>query len=318
MPDESAARVALATCAQVPDLDQDTRTLLSPLAKIGIDVRAAVWSDCHVDWGQYDLTVVRSCWDYHENRDRFLAWARAVDHLANPADVLAWNTDKQYLTELSGRGIPVVATTWLEPGRDADLPTQGRWVIKPAISLAGLETGLYDAERPEQWAAMCAHIHRLLAAERTVMLQPYQAQIEQDGETSLIFVEGLLCHAVRRSSILTGPADGADHRFIPAPGQHIEPVRPDAACVRLAERVLELVPDSNELLYARVDLVRTGNGAVQLMEVELTEPQLFLAHYPPATARLAHAIAARVTARRPTTPRELSRTTAWLGPRGKS
>ena len=318
MPDESAARVALATCAQVPDLDQDTRTLLSPLARIGIDVRAAVWSDCHVDWGQYDLTVVRSCWDYHENRDRFLAWARAVDHLANPADVLAWNTDKHYLAELSGHGIPVVATTWLEPDRDADLPTSGRWVIKPAVSLAGLETGLYDAERPEQWAAMCAHIHRLLAAERTVMLQPYQAQIEQNGETSLIFVEGRLCHAVRRSSILTGPADGADHRFIPAPGQHIEPVRPDAACVRLAERVLELVPDSNELLYARVDLVGAGNGPSQLMEVELTEPQLFLAHSPPTTTRLAQTIAARVTARRPTTPRELSMTTAWLGPRGKS
>jgi hypothetical protein len=110
MPDESTARVALATCARVPDLDQDTKTLLFPLARIGIDVRAAVWSDCRVDWGQYDLTVVRSCWDYHENRDRFLAWARAVDHLANPADVLAWNTDKHYLTELTGHGIPVVPT----------------------------------------------------------------------------------------------------------------------------------------------------------------------------------------------------------------
>src|SRR5215217_1763392 len=76
MPDESTARVAFATCAQVPDLDRDTKTLLFPLARIGIDVRAAVWSDCRVDWGQYDLTVVRSCWDYHENRDRVLAWAR--------------------------------------------------------------------------------------------------------------------------------------------------------------------------------------------------------------------------------------------------
>ena len=225
MPDESTARVALATCAQVPDLDRDTKTLLFPLARIGIDVRAEVWSDCRVDWGQYDLTVVRSCWDYHENRDRFLAWARAVDHLANPAGVLAWNTDKHYLTELAGHGIPVVPTTWLEPGRDGDLPTRGRWVVKPAVSLAGLDTGLYDAERPEQSAAMCAHIHRLLPAGQTVMLQPYQAQIERDGETSLIFVDGLLCHAVRRLSILTGPADGADHRFIPAPGQHIDPVR---------------------------------------------------------------------------------------------
>ena len=150
------------------------------------------------------------------------------------------------------------------------------------------------------------------------MLQPYQAQIERDGETSLIFVEGLRCHAVRRSSILTGPADGADHRFIPAPGPHIDPVRPDTAWVRLAERVLELVPDSNELLYARVDLVGARNGTVQLMEVELTEPQLFLAHSPPTTARLAQAIAARVTTCRPTTSPESNMTTAGPGPRRKS
>ena len=64
-------------------------------------------------------------------------------------------------------------------------------MVKPAVSLAGLDTGLYDAERPEQLTAMCAHIHRLLAAGQTVMLQPYQAQIEREGETSLIFVEGL-------------------------------------------------------------------------------------------------------------------------------
>jgi hypothetical protein len=318
MPDRSAARVALATCVQVLDLDEDTRTLLRPMAEIGIDVRAEVWNDPRVDWARYDLTVIRSCWDYHENRDRFLAWARAVDHLANPAGVLAWNTDKHYLTELAGHGIPVVPTTWLEPGRDADLPTRGRWVVKPAVSLAGLDTGVYDAGRPEQGSAMRAHAGRLLTAGRTVMLQPYQAAIERDGETSLIFIEGRLSHSVRRSSTLTGPADGADHRFTPAPGQRIEPVRPDAAQVRLAERALEVVPDSDELLYARVDLVGDGNGTAQLMEVELTEPQLFLAHSAPTIGCLAHAIAARATARRPTPPRASTETTVRRGPRGKS
>ena len=33
MPDESTARVALATCAQVPELDRDTKTLLFPRGK---------------------------------------------------------------------------------------------------------------------------------------------------------------------------------------------------------------------------------------------------------------------------------------------
>ena len=31
----------------------------------------------------------------------FLDWARRVPRLANPADVIAWNTDKRYLAELA-------------------------------------------------------------------------------------------------------------------------------------------------------------------------------------------------------------------------
>jgi hypothetical protein len=73
---------------------------------------------------------------------------------------------------------------------------------------------------------------------------------------------------------------------------------PDAAQVQLAERVLEEVPGSEKLLYARVDLVDDGNGTAQLMEVELTEPQLFLALSVTTTTRPAHTIAARVAARR--------------------
>jgi hypothetical protein len=38
----------------------------------------------------------------------------------------------------------------------------------------------------------------------------------------------------------------------------IEPMRPDAAQVQLAERILEEVPGSEELLYARIDLVDDG------------------------------------------------------------
>jgi hypothetical protein len=61
--------------------------------------------------------VVRSCWDYVPRRAEFLAWAQRVPRLANPAEVLAWNTDKRYLRELAAAGVPVVPTTWVAPGR---------------------------------------------------------------------------------------------------------------------------------------------------------------------------------------------------------
>jgi hypothetical protein len=45
------------------------------------------------------------------------------------------------------------------------------------------------------------------------------------------------------------------------------------------------------LLYARVDLVRLADGAPALIELELTEPYLFLRYAPDAAGNLARALA---------------------------
>ena len=80
----------------------------------------SVWDDPAVDWDAFDLTVVRSTWDYVGRRDEFLAWAESVPRLHNPAEVLRWNTDKRYLAELTEAGLPVVPT-WFD-----ELPEPGR------------------------------------------------------------------------------------------------------------------------------------------------------------------------------------------------
>lgn len=100
------ARVVLVTCAQLPDLDTDTRILAASLSSHGMSVVPAVWDDPAVDWDEVDLAVVRSCWDYCARRCEFLAWAARVPRLANPADVLSWNTDKRYLVDLATAGVP--------------------------------------------------------------------------------------------------------------------------------------------------------------------------------------------------------------------
>jgi hypothetical protein len=106
--DRAAPRVALVTCAQVPELDADSRRLLGPLAARGVASEPVVWDDPTVDWAGFDLAVVRSCWDYVPRRSEFLAWARSVPRLANPPEVLAWNTDKRYLQDPADAGVPVV------------------------------------------------------------------------------------------------------------------------------------------------------------------------------------------------------------------
>src|SRR3569623_552437 len=111
--------VLLASCAQARGLDNDESLLLAALADAGASAVAADWADPTVDWAAADADVVRSTWDYAPRRDEFLAWARRVEAatpLHNPAAVLAWNTDKRYLTELAADGLAVVPTGWATPG----------------------------------------------------------------------------------------------------------------------------------------------------------------------------------------------------------
>ena len=87
-------RVALATCRDLPAGDEDAVPLLAGCAAAGLDAEWRVCDDPAVDWDSYDLVVIRSTWDYVPRRDDFAAWAASVPRLANPADVVAWNTDK--------------------------------------------------------------------------------------------------------------------------------------------------------------------------------------------------------------------------------
>jgi len=116
--------------------------LILPLAARGVSATPAAWDDGKIDWARFDLVVVRSCWDYVPRRRAFLEWTQRVPHLANPAPVLAW-TDKRYLRDLAHGGVRVVATTWLNPEQAWAAPESGAWVIKPAVSMASLDSGRY-------------------------------------------------------------------------------------------------------------------------------------------------------------------------------
>jgi hypothetical protein len=291
-------KVALATCRELPQLDADTRRLIVPLATCGVNATPAVWDDPDVDWARFDLVVVRSCWDYARRRREFLEWAARVPRLANPAPVLAWNTDKSYLSDLAARGIPVVPTEWLRPGQAWSLPERGAWVIKPAVSLASLDTGRYQLEDPGERRLAAEHVRRLHDDGRVVMMQPYLRAIDHEGETLLVYLNGVFSHAMRKAAVLTGPDIGVDRRFQPDGGLTLRRHRPTRRELAAAERVLDAVPWSRDrLLYARVDLISNGDADPILMELELTEPQLYFHDVPTATDRIAVIIEAHVRRR---------------------
>ena len=282
--------VALATAAALPQLDaEDGPPLLAALGRHGVEAEPAVWDDTTVDWAAYDLVVIRSAWDYAPRREAFVAWADAVSartRLANRAEVVRWNTDKRYLRDLAAAGLPVVPTTWLEPADPVRLPTRGEYVVKPAISAGAKDTARYVAGD----AAGAGHAATLLAAGRTVMVQPYLAAVDSSGETGLMFVAGTYSHAVRKGPLLR--LGGSFPAGLYAE-EDIEPRSPSAPERDLAEAVLDAVPGGRRrLLYARVDLVTGPGGGPVLLELELTEPSLFLDCDPPAADRFAAAIAA--------------------------
>ncbi|WP_279579345.1 ATP-grasp domain-containing protein [Fodinicola feengrottensis] len=292
------ARVALVTCAELPDADPDDRKVLYPLTRRGIDTEIVVWDDKSVDWDKYQLVVLRSVWDYVRRRDEFLQWVGTVPRLVNPADVVRWNTDKRYLLQLANLGLSVVPTTWLEPGDASVLPAAGEFVVKPSVGAGSLDTGRYHAEDPELVAKARAHANRLLAARRTVMVQPYLSDVDTKGETALLYFGGSFSHSVKKAAMLAGPVRQIDGLYQP---EEITPHQPTAAELAMGERVLAAVPGGADrlLLYARVDLIPTATGPV-VLELELTEPSLFFAHAQGAAERFADAVAAALEpAKRP-------------------
>ena len=283
-------RVALATCAEVPELDEDGTALVASLARRGIQPVPAIWDSPSVDWSGFDLVVVRSTWDYAERRDFFLAWAEALPRVLNPLDVLRWNTDKRYLCELAAAGVAVVPTQFLEVGGHFS-PPPGRFVVKPAVSAGGRSSASYE---PHDAAQAREHVRALHAEGRAVMIQPYVTRIDERGETAVIYLGGRYSHAIKKASLLSTIGRPTQQLYLDETIEAREPT-PDER--QAADVALAAVPfDQSTFLYARVDLVAADDGSPLVLEVELTEPSLYLAYAADAVERLAGAIAVAVRA----------------------
>jgi len=272
-------RVALATAAHLPELDEDGPLLLAALADAGVDAEVRVWDDPSVEWASYDLVVLRTTWDYWDRREEFVAWARSVPRLANPAEVVEWNTDKAYLGRLAAQGIPVVPTDYVTSARGWQPPAEP-FVVKPTVSAGGRDSAAYGGGA----AAARDHVASLVQQGKVAMVQPYLAGVDTEGETAVLFFDGAYSHGARKGAVLT-PGQGVDNTIDSR--QLVTPRQPSADEIALASEVLEVVRGwGHELLYARVDLLP---GPV-LIELEVTEPSLFLRHADGAAARFAQAV----------------------------
>jgi glutathione synthase/RimK-type ligase-like ATP-grasp enzyme len=289
-PRSASPRVALVTCATLPALDPDDRRLIEPLASMGVEVVPAVWDDQAVNWATFDLAVIRNTWDYPAHRTEFVHWARRVPRLVNPADVIEWNTDKRYLAELAAAGVPTVPTSWLTPGDAVVLPPRGRHVLKPSVGAGSVDAAAFRLHDTHEEALAREHANRLLMSGTSVMVQPYIEGIEEHGETALMFMGGEFSHAVVKGAMLVGdhPSEVGGLYL----QESIAASEPTDAEMEISLRALGAVPGgSDRLAYARVDLVPDTDGNPLLIELELTEPSLFLAYAAGAAQRFARVLA---------------------------
>ena len=290
------ARVALATCSQLPDLSADDLPLIAALADRGVTAEPAVWDDPSVDWQAFDLVLVRSTWDYSPRHDEFLDWVRSLKRVANSADVIAWNTDKRYLRVLEEAGVPVIPTIWLDPERHLSkravhtrMPAFGDFVVKPVVSAGAQNTGRYQPVSAESRGLAISHAVRLLDDGRWVMIQPYVTSVDTSGETCLVFIEGELTHAVRKNALRTGPVQDSAPLYAP---EEMAPFEATPAQVEVAQRALAVAREATgaDLTYARVDLVSGDDGEPMVIELELTEPSLWMKYGTDVEDRLADAV----------------------------
>jgi glutathione synthase/RimK-type ligase-like ATP-grasp enzyme len=277
-------RIGFVTSAELRALTDDDRGTIPVFARRGLEVLPAVWTEPLP--GGLDALVLRSTWDYHLRLPEFLAWVEAVEArglpLWNPPATVRWNVDKRYLLELEPE-IPIVPTRHLLRGsriRLSELLRDAGWteaVVKPSIS-----GGAYETWSTQQGAADDARFAQQLEAV-DCLVQPFLPELVEDGEWSLLFFRGRYSHAV-----IKRPRSG-DFRVQEEFGGEVSAAVPPGEVIAAATRALAAA--GQETLYARVDGV-VRKGRLELMELELVEPSLFLWAEAAALERFAAAVVA--------------------------
>jgi glutathione synthase/RimK-type ligase-like ATP-grasp enzyme len=287
-----AMRIALASCKRLPEPDPDEALLVDALRRAGAEARVLAWDDEEAPFADHDVVVVRSTWNYYERVDDFVAWAERTarrTRLFNPPSIVAANAEKTYLRDLAARGVEVVPTEYVHRGEKRPileiLEAHGwdGFVVKPVVS-----AGSYRTERFDRAGARAAQSFLDdLVRDRDAMVQPWMPSVETYGERSVVWIDGEVTHAIRKSPRLSGGAEQVSGEV---------PVAPEE--LDLAARAVE--PYAGELLYARVDMVRDDRSEtlgtvrmLRIMELELIEPSLFFRECPRALERFVRAVTAR-------------------------
>jgi glutathione synthase/RimK-type ligase-like ATP-grasp enzyme len=272
----------------VEQVHREDGCLSAALQERGLTTVRVDWADPAFDWRSARAALFRSTWDYFHRVPEFRAWLARIaglTRLINPAATVAWNLDKRYLLDLQRAGVAIPETVVLLQGAQVDLPRlldERGWpeaVIKPVVSGAARAT---SRVRRTSAAADQPALDQCLRAE-AMLVQPFVEGVLEQGEVSVMVIDGAATHAVRKV------AKPGDFRVQDDHGGTVHEHAASAEELAFATRAVASC--GHEQLYARVDMARDAAGSLRLMELELIEPELFFRFQPNAADRLAEAVA---------------------------
>lgn len=270
----------------LPALDAPShQALVQAGAAHGLAFPIVRWDDAAAI-ARHPAALIRSCWDYLQRPEAFVAALEAAEtagvRLFNPAAVVRWNIRKRYLAALEAAGVPSLPTLWTERV-DAAFVAEAferlaaeELVLKPEVG-----GGSWRTVRLKRGAWSEADLAE--APPAAALAQAFLPSIAVDGELSLHHFGGAFSHAVQKL-----PAAGgwlANHAHA-----DIAPCTPTAAQRETARAAIAAAP--GPLLYARVDLVRHPAGDWRVIELEAVEPHLHLAYAERSADRLCRVLRA--------------------------
>ncbi len=254
------------------ELEEEMGKITPAFADHGMDVSLLRWRDASAQAENYDALLPLFVWDYFEGNEAAfmaeMAKASKFTKIFNPFDVLKWNANKSYLEELERRGAPVIKTYTLERVTPSGIAKAFEYleadtlVIKPQVGGGAWRQVLYKKGDP--FPAKDA----LPPAD--AMVQAFLPSVISEGEYSFLYFGGQFSHA-----LLKTPKDG-DYRIQSIYGGLEKTYAPTPAERDSARSVLDTLDYTP--LYARVDLLRGTDGRLRLIELEMIEPYLYLAH----------------------------------------
>jgi glutathione synthase/RimK-type ligase-like ATP-grasp enzyme len=283
-------RLALITWSGLPHGAESERLMLPHLVAADVQTEIVDWRTTDCDFSQFDLIVLRSCWNYHVHAAEFIDWLQRVGKITpvlNATNTVLWNHNKFYLRQVEALGIEIAPTIFVSHANalGADLGTIQSWekiVVKPAISASAHNTSLMDG-------AMFPGENEPVRGMQgqPFLVQQFIPEIQTKGEISFVYIDGLFSHAA-----LKRPAAG-DFRVQQEHGGTAESFRPSAPLRAQADKIAAAVPQVRDSLYCRIDVIEK-NCRLVLMELELIEPELFLGLAEGAAERFAKAIVERM------------------------